>query len=270
MHKRISVSIIVPVYNAENTIINVIDKIIGQKVKGIELILINDGSTDKSLQAMKSRAEKDNRVIIIDQKNAGASAARNTGIHNAKGKYLMFFDADDDFDPDIISTMIEAAQKKGADLVQCGMTINNAEDRLPAAPNTVNADDIKGYILKDTMRAGTIYGPYCKVFLTKIIKDNVILFDEECRYGEDLIFNLNYCQNISTIYNIDKSLYYYNLTAGGLSSKSSRSFVYRKKMYKALNEFIGSEATLSGRLMMLLIRSRWTLSVIKNRIKAIL
>lgn len=94
------VSIIVPVYNVENYLRKCLDSLINQTLKNIEIICINDGSTDNSLSILEEYASKDERIIVINQENAGVSSARNRGLEIATGEYIAFVDADDSVTPD--------------------------------------------------------------------------------------------------------------------------------------------------------------------------
>ena len=112
-------SVIVPVYNAEKTLSKAIDSILSQTETEIELILVDDGSSDESLAICQSYAERDSRVIIISQENAGVSAARNAGIAAAHGVYIGFVDADDWIAPEMYERLLEEAKRTGADVVMC-------------------------------------------------------------------------------------------------------------------------------------------------------
>lgn len=120
--KGILVSIIVPVYNIENYICRCIESIINQTHSNIEIILVDDGSTDKSSTFCQEYAAKDSRIKVIHQSNNGLSAARNTGIDNACGEYIFFVDGDDCIESNAISDMLKAAFKTGADIVACGFS----------------------------------------------------------------------------------------------------------------------------------------------------
>ena len=106
--KNIEISVIVPVYNSEKYLKQCLDSIVGQTFKDIEIICVNDGSTDSSSQILAEYASKDDRFVIINQENGGAGKARNTGLDASRGKYLSFLDSDDFFE----STMLEKAYKK--------------------------------------------------------------------------------------------------------------------------------------------------------------
>ena len=101
------VSIIVPIYNAEKYIFGLIENLMNQTYKNIEIILVNDGSTDNSLNICNELQSKDNRIKVIDKKNGGVSSARNKGIKESKGEYITFIDSDDNIGEDYVRKMVE-------------------------------------------------------------------------------------------------------------------------------------------------------------------
>lgn len=112
------ISIIIPIYNVADYLATCIDSVIGQSYSNLEIILVNDGSTDNSLEIAQQYKEKDSRVILINQDNKGLGGARNTGLYKAKGNYIFYLDSDDYLDKDCINVSVEVAQKYGADMVQ--------------------------------------------------------------------------------------------------------------------------------------------------------
>lgn len=116
----IKVSVIVPVYNGEKYLAQCMDSIIGQTLKEIEIICVDDGSVDSSVEILESYARKDKRIKVIRQKNAGAGAARNTGLAQAKGEYLSFLDADDFFEPDMLACAYQKAKEQNAQILVFG------------------------------------------------------------------------------------------------------------------------------------------------------
>lgn len=118
--EEVKVSVIVPVYNAENYLHQCMGSIISQTLKEIEIICVNDGSTDQSEDILKEYEKKDERVKVITQQNAGAGAARNAGLRIAKGEYLSFLDADDFFEPDMLKISYEKAKDKKAQIIVFG------------------------------------------------------------------------------------------------------------------------------------------------------
>lgn len=111
------VSIIVPVYNAQSHLSRCLESICGQEYKDLELIVINDGSKDKSLPVCEEFRKKDSRILLVDKANSGVSDTRNLGLKLAGGKYVQFVDSDDYIAPDYTARLVEAAEKTGADLV---------------------------------------------------------------------------------------------------------------------------------------------------------
>ena len=113
----VKVSVIIPVYNVEPYLKQCMDSVVGQTLKDIEIICVDDGSTDGSLDILREYAAEDNRIQIIEQKNAGAGAARNNGMRHATGKYLSFLDSDDFFEPRMLEKAYDLAEKDQADFV---------------------------------------------------------------------------------------------------------------------------------------------------------
>ena len=122
------VSVIIPVYNVEQYLRQCLDSVLGQTLKEIEIICVDDGSTDKSLDILKEYQKKDGRIIILQQKNQYAGVARNNGIKIAKGKYLSFLDSDDFFVNNMLENMYNRAEKDNSDIVVCGW--RNFDDKL--------------------------------------------------------------------------------------------------------------------------------------------
>lgn len=113
------VSIIVPIYNVEKYLNRCLDSLVNQTFKDIEIIALNNGSTDSSLDILKDYASNDNRITIIDNENLGVSKARNIGIDKASGKYIVFVDSDDWIDTNMIEVLYSNITKNNCDLVMC-------------------------------------------------------------------------------------------------------------------------------------------------------
>lgn len=118
--EKIKVSVIIPIYNAESYLRQCMDAVVAQTLKEIEIICVNDGSTDHSEEILREYEEKDARVHVIIQKNGGAGAARNAGLKVAKGQYLSFLDADDFFEPDMLEVAYQKAEESKAQIVVFG------------------------------------------------------------------------------------------------------------------------------------------------------
>ncbi len=141
-HTTPRISVIMPVHNAERYLEQCLDSVIAQTEKDIEIICVNDGSTDSSPQILRSYADSDNRISIINQEQKGAGAARNKGLEQAKAKYLSFLDADDFFELDMLKTAADRADQTNADVLVFGAWTFDM---------TKNADRAGGDFLTATM-----------------------------------------------------------------------------------------------------------------------
>ena len=121
MNKKISV--IIPVYNTSKLLRRCLDSVINQTYKNLEIILINDGSTDDSLSICKEYSQNDSRIILIDKENEGGGKARNAGLDRATGDYIAFVDSDDYIDPDMYSVLMNNLKTSEADISTCGRIV---------------------------------------------------------------------------------------------------------------------------------------------------
>ena len=189
------VSIIVPVYNAQNSLERCLMSIIRQRYPQWELILVDDGSQDESLAICKRYSNMDSRIQVIHTDNCGVSSARNTGIENAQGEYIVFVDSDDMIHPDFLS--------------EC---LSNKEDLIvtnykkPSKIDSLHYKEDHPELIFQQRGVRTVWG---KVFVRKIIEEHHIRFDTNIRYGEDTIFVLQYCLHIKTIAYVFQHLYEY-------------------------------------------------------------
>ena len=210
------ISIILPVYNAEETIERTLKSIESQSCTQYELIIINDGSTDNTEKICLNYL-KNKRIKYISTKNNGVSHARNIGIANASGDYLCFIDDDDEYHQDFINTMLETVNKN--DLLVCAYEKINVQKNTHRKVNL--NDDISSKTLKEQteiLQSNLLFNTvWNKLYLKKIIKNNDIKFNCDISLGEDYIFNLAYIKNVKTIKYIDEILYYYYSKTSGLS-----------------------------------------------------
>lgn len=191
------ISIIVPVYNAQNCLERCLLSIIRQSYTQWELILVDDGSQDESLKICKSYSNKDSRIQVIHTDNLGVSSARNTGIDNAHGEYITFVDSDDTIHPDF--------------LLEC---LYNKEDLIVTnykKPSIIDSLHYKENHPKLVFQQSAIRPVWGKIFNRKIIKDHKIRFDTNIRFAEDTIFVLKYCLYIKTIEYVFMHLYEYEM-----------------------------------------------------------
>lgn len=203
------VSIIIPIYNAETYLAQCLDSLLNQTYENIEIILVNDGSTDGSNEICKQYVQKDSRVRLYFQKNAGVSVARNTGISNSTGNYILFVDSDDWVDKDYVNLMIEKLNKY--DSIICGYTEEYVNERFyhKAAESIITENSaiaIKKVI--NNTYGGYIYN---KAFKKEIISKYNIRFHNDIHMCEDMLFVIEYLKKCNNIYVLNKCLYNYRM-----------------------------------------------------------
>ena len=189
-------SIIVPVYRAEHYISTCITSILAQTNGDFELILIDDGSPDRSGQICDSWAERDNRIQVIHKKNGGVSSARNAGLAAAKGQYILFVDSDDYVEPEYASSMLTAAKENpNCGHIWCGFQTVSDYNRSDAVPNLKTDKEVLQFMRSEIMTLHELWldsGPCNKLYRSDIIRQHGIHFPEDMSLGEDWLFNLQY------------------------------------------------------------------------------
>lgn len=223
------VSIIVPVYKSEFTLKRCVDSLVNQDYKELEIILVDDGSPDKSGELCDRLALNDSRIFVIHQKNSGPSCARNLGIEHAKGDYLCFVDSDDYVDNTYISSFIDVLTDS-TDLVIQGVNIldkNGAITRkVPTAKSYTAGRVLDG--ISDINKLSIFGFVYNKLYKSSIIKDNSIRFPIDLSISEDRIFALEYLKHVKELHVVAASTYYYEVLQTGLTMRK-RSYVEVKK-----------------------------------------
>ena len=215
----IKVSVIVPVYNVEKYLRKCLDSIINQTLKDIEIILVNDGSTDSSLSICEEYAEKDKRIIVISKENAGPSHTRNAGLKTAKGEYISFVDSDDYIEENMLETLYNLGKKSSADIVFCNNDIVPF-DKFECSPypyptgKTVYVSEFKSDI--NYFQHGDITFVWRKIYRRNFLSLNNIFFDDTLRFSEDKIFTALCLQHAKSICGTDKILYHYVLREDSL------------------------------------------------------
>lgn len=191
------ISIIVPVYNISKYLPRCIDSILGQTFTDFELLLIDDGSKDNSGKICDEYAAKDSRVRVFHKKNGGVSSARNLGLDNAKGEYIMFVDSDDYMLPTMCEIMLSTIENKNADLVVCGTTETGGGFWRPRFDEDFSNEQLKERFIS-LLHTELLSPPWNKIYKKEKIGN--LRFREDISFGEDLIFNIQYleaCEKIS-------------------------------------------------------------------------
>lgn len=229
------ISIVIPMYNAQEFIAKLLDSILSQTYKKFEVVIVNDGSTDNSLNIVNEYAKKDNRIKVITTPNGGVSRARNIGLKNITGKYFSFLDADDYIEKDMYEKIVDAMKKYNTDVIRCNYKKEDGDFNYISQGNMLNLSNkvigkeaiknkIIPYMFENKIEA---YTPliFAKSELLKKVKP----FNEDIHMMEDLLFYLDLLLNIENIYFLDYCCYHYIFRS---SSNSKR----RDKLMRNLND----------------------------------
>ena len=184
------VSIVMPIYNAENYLKDSIESLINQKYKNLEIICVDDGSTDDSLRILENYKRNDDRIKIIKQKNQFAGVARNNGLNNANGKYIMFLDSDDIFEKNMIYNLVNKAEKYNTDIIFFGFykfTETIKKRSVIGIPyknkNVISPIDIKSVIFQKAQGV-----PWNKFYNREFILNSGIKF-QNLKSNNDIFFS---------------------------------------------------------------------------------
>lgn len=219
------ISVIVPIYNAEKFLRKSIESVINQSYKNIEIMLINDGSTDNSGKICDEYALADNRIKAISQKNSGPASARNAGIRQAAGDLIFFLDADDFIEKNALEILVAKYNQYQSDLVMGNFSKleNNGEiirQSVSFRPDDepfeyqikeLSKTDIVDYVRHFLKHPSNHLISYCwaRLYKLSIIKNNGIFANEDMRLFEDFVFNLDYLKHTGNIVFVNENLYTY-------------------------------------------------------------
>ena len=265
------VSIILPVYNAQNHLARCVGSICAQTYRNIEIIILNDGSKDQSLPVCEEFRQKDPRILLVDKANSGVSDTRNLGLKLASGKYVEFVDSDDYLDPDFTERLVAAAEENEADFViapykmvipagasKPEQVLDKIQDEL-GVMSVARPPEVREYGFlpagvydKDTFALRLMDKPasyfysvlWNKLYRRDILTGNDIQFVSEMRWAEDLVFNQRYIQYAERFVAIDKPGYYYvqnpqsichtQINAATIVQNKLQVFRYYKDLYTRL------------------------------------
>lgn len=225
----IDVSLVIPAYNVEKYIGQCLDSIVNQTLKNIEIICVNDGSSDNTLSILKQYQSRDDRIIIINQENRGPGAARNAGLEKATGKYFQFIDSDDDLELNALETLFNIAEEKDTDLIifkfktyddETGKTIDSDYYEMPKVRNMVQ-DNIFTYKQVKPELFNMAVSPI-KFYRLDLLKD--IRYPEDI-YFEDNVFFLEVMLNSERIYFYDEYLYNRRMRPGSIVTSNFEKYL---------------------------------------------
>lgn len=238
-----TVTIIVPVYNAEKTISRCIESILNQDYTDFELILVDDGSKDSSGAICDNYASGDSRVLVIHKENSGVSDSRNTALDQARGTYLQFLDSDDWITPNATGLLVQSAERYHCDLVISDF-YRVVGDRLAHKGDieddcVLTQEEFAEHMIENP--ADFYYGVlWNKLFRREIVEKYHLRMDTSISWCEDFMFNLEYIRHAKVFYALQVPIYYYVKTKGSLASQGmsiSKTIKMKLMVFEYYNNF---------------------------------
>lgn len=253
------VSIIYPIYNVSNYVQKSLRSILNQSYRNIQLIIVDDGSTDNSLNIVKSIMRSNTtEYVILQQENRGQSAARNLGISCANGDYVCFVDSDDVIDTKFIEILVLNAIKSDCDVAYCDFSFVSEQEALPRPDQyCVSIISREKVIDKFLYRKEPIIIP---TFIIKrtFLSSNLVRFDENCRFSEDQIFIWDVFLLTERVLHIESKLYFYFQRGGSIMTKFSSEKIING--FNSLKDFTNQKSVaLDQYSIKEIVLSRWVL-----------
>lgn len=230
MNKKIAekplVSVIVPVYNAEKYLPACLDSICNQTLRELEIIVVDDGSTDGSGEIADEYAAKDERIKVVHKRNGNPGATRNVGLRLVTGEYVGFVDSDDWIEPEMYNKMYKYAIHSGSDLTVCGVSVDYTRDKKSILYQMKNAytENNRSCLLElyfILANKNLFAYPVNKLYRTNLIRHYQLQFPEVLPY-EDLMFNLNYYRILQSV-SLLPDIFYHYMRRDELSAAGSYS-----------------------------------------------
>ncbi len=232
------VSIIIPVYNVENYLDRCLESIVNQTMKTIEIILVNDGSTDKSGEKCKIWANKDRRIKYFDQENKGQSAARNVGFFHATSKYIMYMDSDDYANTHLVEKLYHAVTINNCDFGFCGIKVLESDETknydVDCQKNLFSSTNV--YDFKELFFIQST-SPCAKIYKRQCLLENNILFPENLYY-EDILYTKEYLLVSKKVIHISEYLYFYDRRNQISTTNNALTIIDTICILNLLNDFL--------------------------------
>ena len=228
------VSVIVPVYKAQDTIRKCLDSIINQTLSDWEMVIVDDGSPDESGKICDEYATRDSRIRVVHKENAGVSAARQTGLDAAKGEYVIHADPDDWVDPNMLEELFRTAVLEGADMVICDWIVEVGGKAIYRVqkPSSLIASEVLNNLFD-----GTLHGSCCnKLVKRSCIDNNAACFPKGINYCEDVCFNVQLLMNDIKVAYLDKAFYHYFQSPTSITNHYSLIMLQTQIRYVAFLE----------------------------------
>lgn len=240
------ISIILPCYNVEQFVGRCLDSLLSQTYPNIEVIAVNDGSTDGTTDILRKYARQDKRIRLIEQPNKGLSGARNKALQEATGTYIMYVDSDDWIEETTCVEIVDIVNRKDYDVVFWGYTREFANKSLPRAIYPADTEfhpkdidrlhkrffGLTGKELSDPSQGNSIVTVWGKLYKAAILKDNRIQFidTKTIGTGEDILFNIQVFTHVRSAYYLNKYFYHYRKT-----NTQALTITYKRDLYDKWN-----------------------------------
>ncbi len=269
------VSVIVPIYNVERYLEKCLDSIIGQTHKNLEIILVDDGSTDKCGEICDKYASMDKRIKVIHQKNGGQSNARNRGLKIMHGDFVCFVDADDEIKKDFVKKLLGATKGDIRILAATGIEYRKLFQHTVSDVYVRNIrkqrahESLEEYIPFLLSMDGRMYSVINKIFSAKMIKNNNLAFQEKIDFAEDTRFVLQYVKTARPeVSFVLEPLYIYNFgTETSTIKRTSVDWKNWKRSFGDLKQFVGKNPSIKSRFWMSVVLLRWRVSYVRSKLR---
>lgn len=240
------VSIVLPIYNVEKYLDRCVESVINQTYKNLEIILVDDGSPDSCPEKCEEWAKKDSRIKVVHKNNAGLGYARNTGIENASGEYICFFDSDDYIDPSTIEKAYNTAQKNDSDMVLFGHYDVNAQGKIVRTyiptidKESYVGSEVQEILLPDLVSDNLATGKstnlwlsacFCMYSMKLILENNWRFASERDIISEDVYSLLRLYRNVEKVTIVPEAFYYY------CENSTSLSHTYKVDRFDRIKRF---------------------------------
>lgn len=245
------ISIIIPVYNVEKYLPECIESVLKQTYENVEILLIDDGSTDNSGKICDEYAEKDTRIKAVHKENGGVSSARNKGLDIAQGEYITFIDADDFVAENYVQVLYKSLKQNNSDLSFCKYSYfedNNFKSCEEILPNKIivnkSSKEFRDFLTRFISYKNNFMGSSCRILYRK---ENVgaIRFNQEIKIAEDLLFVLKMIFNVGSLSFVKESLYFYRVNRQSVSYSYKKNYLINQivlyKEIKSIYQFLSDE-----------------------------
>ena len=226
------ISVIVPVYNVERYLPCCIDSILAQTLADFELLLIDDGSKDRSGEICDEYARKDSRIRVFHKPNGGVTAARRDGVNMAMAGWIMFVDADDMLEKDALQTMWGYCD--GADIVKASFVGSDGRQWQHVDIGAMTSEEFM-----QSLADGNTYGVvYASLYKRGLFRESTFSFPRDIKIGEDVLMNMELAQRVTKVVNIEDVVYWYRTNAGSVMNSMLQSPLYLDRYFSIRNTML--------------------------------